>query len=107
MPWANGRDKERTGGRHRPCLLGVDVPAGTQMQKTCQEDLKGKTKRVLLGHRLREASVNLSSDGGRSSDTETETQRVAWGVGLGEEGSAPGRGKDLTKGVVAGQGPVN
>lgn len=44
MPWANARDKERTGGRHRPCLLGVDVPAGTQMQRTCQEDLDGKEK---------------------------------------------------------------
>ena len=43
----------------------------------------------------------------RSSDTETETQRVAWGVGLGGEGSAPGRGKDLSKGAVAGQDPVN
>ena len=43
----------------------------------------------------------------RSSDTETETQGVACGVGLGGEGSAPGGGKDLSKGAVAGQDPVN
>ena len=44
MHWASARDKRRTGGRRRPCLTGVDIPVGTQMQRTCPEDLDRKDK---------------------------------------------------------------
>lgn len=69
--WASARDKRRTGADAGPALRGWTFQLGPRCRGHVKRTSTGKTKGMLLDRRLREASVNLSSD------TEAETQRVS------------------------------